>query len=191
MTTILKPCSVPWTIFASGGGLTLSHTQEDEPECSLVFGGGRLLEGNKEGLIDNRRIELIFDEVLYARVGPHPDNKNIETIGYKIDRFGNGYDGPDNDLEHYYWCEKHWRSEGICLHSGFYYASTSDWLSSVEKHDHYIQKNAYKHYVMDDRDGYVELLATGYSWKEWTWTSGHREDVVKNSNIVASGKGTI
>jgi len=37
MSTILKPCSVPWSISPSGGGLTLTHTQDDEPECSVVL----------------------------------------------------------------------------------------------------------------------------------------------------------
>ena len=187
MTTILKPCSVPWTISPSMGGVTLHHVQEDEPECSVILGGSRL---TKDDAYDQRRIELLFAEVSYARVGSHSDDENIEAIGYKIDRKSNGYDGPDDELAHYNWSHQYWKSNDICLHSGFYYAEKSDWLSNLKNRDAYLQ-NDYRHYVIDDRDGYIELLAKGYSWREWIWTFGHREDVVKNSNIVASGKGTV
>lgn len=187
MTTILKPCSVPWTISPSMGGVTLHHAQDDEPECSVVFGGSRLTESDT---YDQRRIELTFEQVCYARIGPHPDDKNIEAIGYKIDRMDNGYDGPDDNLIHYNWSHKYWQSKGICLHSGFYYATESDWLSNLKTHDTYLQDN-YRHYVIDDRDGYIELLAKSYSWNEWMWTSGHREDAIKTSDVVFSGKGTV
>jgi len=175
MSTILKPCSVPWSISPSGGGLTLTHTQDDEPECSVVFNGWRANEKH------DRRIELDF--ILphyYIRTGYHSDRENIEAIGYKID---DGYDGPPN--EHHNWIMNHWETKGICLNSGFYYAIESDWLDSLKLSD------GFRHYVVDDRDGYVELIAQSFTWKEWIWMAGHRDDVVKTSEAINTGKGPM
>lgn len=173
MSVVLKPCPVPWFVSPSGGGITLTHTQEDDPECSVVFGGWRANEEH------NRRIELNF--ILphyYVRSGPHSDSENIEAIGYKID---DGYNGPQD--ERHNWIMKHWETQGICLNSGFYCASESDWLTSLDL------CGSYRHYVIDDRDGYVELIAQSYTWKEWLWTTGHRDDVVMTSEVVNTGNG--
>jgi len=79
----------------------------------------------------------------------------------------------------------HWETKGICLNSGFYYAIESDWLDSLKLRD------GFRHYVVDDRDGYVELIAQSFTWKEWIWMAGHRDDVVKTSEAINTGKGPM
>ncbi len=80
--TILTPCRVPWSISPSTSGVTLMHTETDvEPECTVVFGGGRLCEDDRT---DNRRIEVIFDACYYTRTGYHSDMDGVETLGYRV-----------------------------------------------------------------------------------------------------------
>ena len=42
-------------------------------------------------------------------------------------------------------------------------------------------------YVVAGRNGYAELIAAGFSWREWIWNSGKREDVPASSMVVAQG----
>ncbi len=183
MSTILKPCAVPWAVSPSGGGIGLTHIQDDEPECRVLLGGGRI---KRDGGIDNRRIELTFENVLWTRTGPHPDNVNVESIGYEIDNgfADKGYSGSGDVAEKVDWIHAYWLREGICPDPKFYYASESDWLMSLN-----VPGDGFKHYVIDDRDGYVELISTGYSWKEWLWIEGHINDVPTNSDVAFSGVG--
>lgn len=175
MSVVLKPCSVPWSISPSGGGLALTHTQDDEPECSVVFNGWRPNEKH------DSRIELSFLlPHYYVRTGFHSDSENIEAIGYKII---DGYDGPQDIQQRHDRFMSQWESEGICPDPGFYYAVESDWLDNLKLRD------GFRHYVIDDRNGYIELIAQSYIWKEWTWTSGHRDDVVDTSEVLNTGKG--
>lgn len=154
------------------------HTQDDEPECSVVFGGWRVRDNH------NTRIEINFvTPHYYVRTGFHEDNETIAAIGYQID---DGYDGPPDAppvLHHHDWIMNIWETKDVCLNSGFYYASESDWLTSLKLRD------GFRHFVIDDRDGYVEVIAQSYTWKEWIWTTGHRDDVVKTSEVVNTGKG--
>jgi len=168
----------------SGGGLTLRHVQEDEPECMVVLGGGRVA---KNGSMDNRRIKLIFTEVYFARVGYHRDNETIEAIGYRIE---DGYTGPEDVITHCAWADEQSLAKGVDPHSGFYFASESDWQSKL-KLPEYFWNPDFQHYVIDDRDGYIELISKGFSWKEWMWDTGHRDAVVGTTNVVASGTGQV
>src|SRR5438477_12849739 len=82
--TVLSPCRVPWAISPSMSGVTLTHSESDvEPECIVLFGGGRLRE---DGRTDSRRIEITFNLCYYARLGPHSDREGVEEVlGYIID----------------------------------------------------------------------------------------------------------
>ncbi len=49
----------------SMGAVTLKHTETDtEPECTIVFGGGRMSE---KGQLDSRRVEIDFEMCHHAR----------------------------------------------------------------------------------------------------------------------------
>jgi len=92
----------------------------------------------------------------------------VEAIGYRID----DYD-PPRGIEYLDWREQKWRKNGFCPDPGFYSANPSAWLESLP--DRFRQDAS--HYVIDGRDGYVELIAEGYEWKEWIWNGGHRDEV--------------
>ena len=99
-------------------GVTPRHSESDvEPECRVVFAGGRL---NESDLVDSRRIEISFDQCRYARLGPHGDTQSIEAIGYRIEPSDGG------DVRTYLkWWIHEWKSRGYCPRSGFYVAKQS------------------------------------------------------------------
>jgi len=173
--TILTPCPVPWAVSPSMSGVTLSHGESDtRPECTVVFGAGRLQE---DGRTDSRRVEIAFEECYYARVGPHSDREGVEALGYAIDPHITCMDA-DHD--------RRWRETGCCPDPGFYVARESGWLESLP--DFY--RRGFRHYVVDGRDGYVELIARQYRWREWLWTSGQRELAPASGPVVGAGRGT-
>ncbi len=172
MKTQLLPCNVPWVISPSSSGVTLFHSESDEqPDCTVVFGGGRLQESGK---IDLRRIELIFEVCRFARAAPKPDNAELESCGFDLSRLPNF--GDDVSLQGF---KSAWLRDGYCPESGFYVASESRWLSTLPD---YYRSRCY-HFVVCGRDGYVELIAQGYTWREWRWENGHREESIRGPVI--------
>jgi hypothetical protein len=157
-------------------GVALVHTETDfAPECSVVFGGGRL---RGDGLVDLRRIELRFSGAHFTRTGPHDDNVGVESIGYRIE---DEYEGPGED---YLDCRaRRWRETGFAPSPGFYVAKESDWLDSISPN------RALRHYVVDGRGGYAEVLAEKFAWRELLWTWGHRESLSDDYDVVGSGEG--
>ena len=63
-------------------------------------------------------------------------------------------------------------------------ATESEWLSSLS--GGYQEKC--HHYVVVGRDGYVELIAERFRWREWMWTTGHR-DARELGPVVEKGEG--
>lgn len=172
MKTILIPCQVPWSISPSVSGVTLTHCETPvEPECFVGLGGNGLSEDRS---LCPRRIEIIFSMCYYARVGPNDDSVGIESIGYKIEQTYR------NDPEDYH---VRWQRTGNCPDSGFYVAKQSVWLSTL---DPFFQKD-FQHYVIDGRDGYVELIARHFAWKEWLWDQSWEEAI--NAPVISSGQG--
>jgi hypothetical protein len=177
--TVLKACRVPWMISPSMSGLTLSHCETDgEPECSVVFGAGRLRDNNDR--IDSRRVELVFEGCYHARVGPHSDTESVGAIGYKI------VDPFECDAATYLLRKSSlWRESGFCPNSGFYVALESAWLAGLPDRLRF----GSRHYVVDGRDGYVELIASHFRWREWLWIECDRESAPSNGPVVGEGDG--
>lgn len=178
MPTILTPCRVPWAISPSTSAITLDHSESDvEPECVVVLGGGRLTD---DCHTDSRRIDITFKMCYHARVGPHHDTETIEAIGYQI---ADSYSG---DMNAYLdWRNKKWIETGNCPDSGFYVAQQSDWLPTLPN----VFQQGFQHYVVDGRDGYVELIAKQFAWREWMWSNGHRDDAPSDGPVMGSGEG--
>lgn len=152
-------------------GITLFHSESDRaPECTVVFGAGRLQDN---GRTDSRRVEIIFDLCYHARIGPLSDRGGIEEVGYSVIT---QIDCPVADYlaER----ERQWRATGFCPHSGFYVATKSAWLQSLPD----VQGS--KHYVVVGRDGYVEVIARSFKWREWLWLSGHREATTADDPVA-------
>jgi hypothetical protein len=177
METILTPCRVPWAISPSMSGVTLSHSESDvEPVCTVVFGAGRIQE---DGRTDSRHVEIEFKLCYYARVGPHSDEEGVEVLGYTIDR-------PTICAADYLdWRVRQWRETGYCPDPGFYVAERSAWLESLPD----FFRRDFRHYVVDGRGGYVELIASQFRWREWLWTVGDRELAPLQRPVVGEGEG--
>lgn len=154
------------------------HSESDtEPACTVILGGGRLTVDNRT---DSRRIDVTFKMCYHDRVGPHHDNESVESIGYEI------VDSFSGEMNSYLdWRSKTWRESGHCPDSGFYIAEESEWLPELP--DFFQQ--GFRHYVLDGRDGYVELVATQFAWQEWMWSTGHRDDAPSKGPVVGSGQG--
>ena len=92
----------------------------------------------------------------------------------------------DGDMSGYLdWLRREWKATGLCPTPGFYVAMESEWLSSLPDSYH----EGCHHYVVVGRDGYVELIAHRFRWREWLWTTGHRDDMAGLGAVVESGKG--
>jgi hypothetical protein len=162
----------------SMGSVTLQHTETDtEPECTVVFGGGRM---TKTGKMDLRRVEIEFDMCDYSRTMPLPGGGGLKTV-YQVEA---SYEG---DMSKYLkWLEREWNATGLCPHPGFYVAKDSEWLAGLPDR---VRDSGGNHYVVAGRDGYVELIAKQFQWREWMWTEGRREDVPDAAPVVGSGEG--
>jgi len=178
MPTILTPCRVPWAISPTASAVTLVHSEDDvEPKCKIVLGGGRLTKGLRT---DSRRIDITFKKCYHARLGPHHDSQTIEAIGYQI---AESYTGDTN--AYIDWRHRTWIETGNCPDSGFYVARQSEWIPTLPG---FFQRG-FQHYVVDGRDGYVELVATQFTWQEWMWSNCHRDDAPANGPVVGTGEG--
>ena len=161
-------------------GVTLTHSESDtEPECQVAFGAGRL---TNEGRTDMRLVQIRFTECYFARTGHHSDDSSIADLpGYELSDAATPPDGAD----YLDWRHSKWRSDTVCPDSGFYVAEPSAWLRSLPES---FQRDS-AHYVIDGRDGYVEVVAKAFEWTEWMWTTGHRDDVPSKETAVAQGTG--
>jgi hypothetical protein len=164
-------------ISPSMSGVTLIHRESDVgPECRVVFAGGRIQEN---GLIDSRRIELAFESCALARAAPKHDNKGLDAEGFELLENLPA----DPRLNYLRWLASEWKRCGYCPRSGMWIATQSAWVG-----DDVLART--RHYVVCGRDGYVELIARSYSWREWLWVDGHREGVPGTEPVIASGMAT-
>jgi len=153
--TALTPCRVPWSISATGSGLSLAHTETDiAPECSVRLGANWLTGA---GSLDSREVEIVFEGCYYARVAPKSDDFDIEEAGFTIVK-SKGM----NSQKTVEWPPSEWVQTGICPDSGFYYATESDWMASRP----IVFRRDCRHFVLSGRDGYVELIARSFKWRE-------------------------
>jgi hypothetical protein len=180
MKTVLKPYRVPWSVSPTMDGLTLHHVSDAEPRCSVVFGGGRL---GGDGLTDNRRIEIAFSSGYFARVTAKADDEDIEASGFDVLE---GFSGPMQD--YWDWRERRWRETGLCPDPSFYVATASPWLDSVNQ-QFGMAHLSLRHFLLAGRDSYIEILAKRFSWREWLWTEGLRDNIANTDDVVAVGDG--
>ena len=130
------------------------------------------------GQLDSRRIEIDFKMCHHARTRPLGGG-GVDTI-YPVEP---SYGG---DMNGYLdWLRREWKATGLCPSPGFYVATESEWLSSLPD-AHYERSH---HYVVVGRDGYVELIAERFRWREWLWTAGLRDDMAGLGPVVERGEG--
>lgn len=171
---VLVPCRVPWMISSSMSGLTLVHSEGDvEPQCSVVVGGGRLGES---GRTDSRRIELTFHECESSKLLLLGDGEELDSKGYTLRSAARDM-GRSLYIK---WFPAEWQSSGMCPASGLWVAVDSPELESLRARGRNL-------YVVAGRSGYVELVASSFSWQEWIWDAGKREDLPASRPVAARG----
>lgn len=158
------------------GSVTLNHTETDtRPECKVVVGAMRFLV---DGKIDMSRVEITFEGCWHARTAPKRDDYGLEAEGFDL------VQKSPRGVERLKWYWDQWRADGYCPISGFWVAVESRWL--VE----FLPDKA-THYVIQGRNGFVELIAKTFSWREWPWISGHRDELLEFRPVVSSGTGEL
>lgn len=164
-------------------GIKITHGDTDVlPECSMEFGVHVVRpKPPYKGLW----ARLNFEHAAFARSSPHQDweelgdvtgyhivpieefkgrvnRDGIEEVDERNKRFFNEYQAQENQ----------WLSTGICPDPGVYFSTDSDWLDEVrglwaERQRARLDPDDAVHYILDGRDGYVEVVATRLSWKLW------------------------
>ena len=159
-------------------GVTLIHSETDvAPECTVVLGANRM---STEGCLEACRVDIVFSLSYYAKVGWLNDTESIDSIGYAVK------DQYRGDADSYIkWRKETWQVSGKCPNPGFYVAEHSEWIMTLPPYFH----RDFHHYVIEGRDGYIEMIAKGFSWKVWLWLSGHRDDAPMKGPVLDSGEG--
>lgn len=173
---VLVPCPVPWTVLPCMSGITLFHFENDEPECTVVFGGGRL---TANGRFDSRRIEITFSGCVESRFRFLGDEYELGSEGFTLDSPAERFFAAD-PANYLLWQRQTWERDGLCPESGFWVAAEPFEIDPRARRPRH-------HYVVEGRNGYIELFAEAYSWKEWIWKDINREEVPASSPVVATG----
>lgn len=168
MPNVFRSCQLPWRIWP--WGLALSHSDTDvAPECTVEFGGMFV-----QPTPPYRRlwIKTRFASSAYAMAKPRRDNENLSDVtGYDIVAHRELFTPQTRERD-----ETAWLETGICPDPGFYYSTDSDWLDGVRQHWAERQLTSETpfsavHFLLDGRDGYIEIAAAGFNW--WAWTEGN------------------
>jgi hypothetical protein len=181
MTETFNACTLPWCIWP--WGLTLTHSDTDtNPECSVEFGGG--FQPKQE-----LWVKVDFHSAAFASAKPHRDDEALAQVtGYDIvprRRQGN--------LDIWQVEEEEWLRTGRCPDPGFYFSTDSKWRDAEQQAWAARQRGRLRpdeavHFLLDGRDGYVEVLAAGFTWR--AWHEGHPRLNEVSGQPVASGEWT-
>ena len=112
----------------------------------------------KDGKLDQRFVEIIFIGGAFVRVHWHDDTAGVECLGLALQE-------PVAGFESMFYCVMH-----------------SDWIANLPSHF-----SNHVHYILDGRDGCIEIAATGYNWREWIWPTGVTLAAVLTGEPFATG----
>jgi hypothetical protein len=113
-------------------------------------------------------VRVDFELAAFASTKPHRDDEDLlEVTGYDIvpKRRAGGYDGVQRD-------QAEWLRTGICPDPSFYFSADSRWLQTERLSWAARQRTSLRpedavHFLLNGRDGYIEILASGFSWRAW------------------------
>lgn len=137
------------------GGLQLRHFETDvAPECCVRFPAGRI---NADGKLDPTFVVVNFTGGAFVRVHWHDDRSGVECLGYGLSNLS---------LDRREMLDQ-WAIGNVCPDPKFYRLRHSPWIpvlpSLFARH---------RHYILDGRDGCIEIAAERYHWCEWNWPVG-------------------
>jgi hypothetical protein len=132
-------------------GIQLFHEDTDTgPRCFVVL-----------STQSNEVVELEFFGATYACARPHRDNEEIGDV--------TGYTFPKVNP---------WDSNGSLI----FVSRSSSWISRERENWKYRLRGSpslddLRHFLIDGRDGYVEILASNLNWRLWPSWDAHRKRV--------------
>ncbi|HEV2296585.1 MAG TPA: hypothetical protein VGR35_22265 [Tepidisphaeraceae bacterium] len=124
-------------------------------------------------------MEIVFDACYHARLGPHDDSEGVEVLRYTVDPPAPG--GGD----YLDWLARRWREVGICPRSGFWVAKRSAWMDVLPD----FFRRDFRHFIVDGRDGYVELIARRFAWRARAAAEVEHESDPTRWPVVDQGEG--
>jgi hypothetical protein len=184
MSDTFHACTLPWRIWP--WGITLSHSDSDiTPECSVEFGAMFVRPTLR---YEELWTKVLFEEAAFASASPHRDDESvIDVSNYDI--------VPRRDDRPGRWELKksEWLQTGTCPDPRFYYSTDSTWLANERSSWASRQRTSRRpeeavHFLLDGRDGYVEILASGFSWRAWPEGSPRLNEV--SGDPILSGRWT-
>lgn len=103
----------------------------------------------------------------------HDDIASVECLGYEK---------PEPIVDAWPMLDT-WTVGDDCPDPYFYRVLNSDWTTRLPSH--FVH---HRHYVLDGRDGCVEIAAECYTWREWIWPIGESLDVSLAVEPFATGE---
>lgn len=146
------------------------------PECSVEFGA---MLPRPTRPYEEVWVKVEFELAAFASAKPHRDDEDLADVsGYDIiprrrDE-SSGLRGYRDDAE--------WLRTGLCPDPSFYFSTDSRWLETERRSWASRQRTSRPpedavHFVLDGRDGYVEIIASGFTWQAWHQGHPFRSEV--------------
>jgi hypothetical protein len=164
MSETFNRCTLPWRIWP--WGISLRHSDSDMvPECSVEFGA---MIVRPTPPYEELWVKVDFELAAFASAKPHRDDEELrEVSGYDIIPRRN-----DHSPGAWQRQEKEWLGSGVCSDPGFYFSTNSRWLELERDSWAARQRTSRRadeaiHFLLDGRDGYLEILAAGFTWRAW------------------------
>jgi hypothetical protein len=168
------------------------------PECSVEFGALVVRPTRPD---EELWVKVTFELAAFASAKPHRDDESLVTVsGYDIvPRRGEPEGGVSGDLREVLRAtedvrrrleqeEKKWIETGTCPDPSFYFSTDTAWLEA-ERSSWAARQRTNRgpedavHFLLDGRDGYVEVVASGFTWQ--AWHRGHpRLDEVSGEPVM-------
>jgi hypothetical protein len=123
----------------------------------------------------------------FACAKPHRDDEELlDVTGYDIvpRRRDNGFDTYQDEQDE-------WLRTGLCPDPGFYFSANTTWLETerpswTARQRGHPRPDEVIHFLLDGRDGYIEIFAVGFTWR--AWHQGHPRLSAVSGDPVISGQ---
>ncbi|WP_068267563.1 hypothetical protein [Rubripirellula obstinata] len=118
-------------------------------------------------------MRITFGGAAFVRVHWHDDTTGVECLGY----------GPPNSTFETWPVLDTWTIGDFCPDPLFYRVIDSAWTPTLPS-----GFTRHSHFVVDGRDGCIELVAECYTWCEWQWPPGSTVDAAIANAPIATGQ---
>jgi hypothetical protein len=165
MSNTFRVCTLPWAIWP--WGIRLTHSDTDmRPECSVEFGA---MLPRPTPPYEELWVKVEFELAAFASARPHRDDEDLDDVS--------GYDivprrRDESSGQRPYRDTADWLRTGCCPDPSFYFSIDSRWLETERRSWAARQRTSRApedavHFLLDGRDGYVEIVASGFTWQAW------------------------